>query len=203
MSIFGGCQRVHWEKAKGTIKQNIEYCSKKETRAPGAEPWTHKVVIPTVLKTVTFDELRPWQQTLVHSMKTPQQRFARHVHWRYDTGNQGKSIVTTHLIDHEGALVCGGKQADIFHMIAKYVEKHGPGLPTVVFDLTRTHQNYVSYSAIESILNGYFFSGKFDSEMVRFNPPRLLVFANYTPKIGALTVDRWDIRPIELDDGKC
>ena len=195
--------RIHWEKAKGTLKQNITYCSKDDTRAPGTVPWTWKIVIPARLNTVTYAELRPWQKLLVDSMKTPQQKFARHVHWRFDDGKQGKSIVTQHVIDHEGALVCGGKQADIFYMIAQWVQKHGPGLPLVVFDLTRTHQNYVSYTAIESILNGYFFSGKFEATMVRFNPPRLLVFANYPPKLGALTPDRWDIRRIALSDGEC
>ena len=29
---------AHWEKAKGDVKANIDYCTKQETRVPGTEP---------------------------------------------------------------------------------------------------------------------------------------------------------------------
>ena len=44
---------------------------------------------------------------------------------------------------------------------------------------------------MEAIKNGCFFSGKYESGMVRFNSPHILVFANEPPERTKLSQDRW------------
>lgn len=54
-------------------------------------------------------------------------------------------------------------------------------------------ENYVSYEAIESVKDGIFFSGKYESGMTIFNQPHIICFANFAPDIGKMSSDRWKI----------
>lgn len=71
-----------------------------------------------------------------------------------------------------------------------------PDLKMVIFDLERRQENFVSYSAMEQVKNGCFFSSKYESEIVVFNYVHVVVFANFAPDLQALSADRWNITNI-------
>lgn len=80
-----------------------------------------------------------------------------------------------------------------------------PWVPKVcVFHYTRAVENYVSYEALEAIKDGIFFSTKYESGMVVFDSPHVVVFANFPPDRTQLSADRWRITnigiPILSDD---
>lgn len=155
------------------------------------------VKIPMALAKVTIEMLRPEQREIA-SLFTEREDplFGRKIYWFYETqGNWGKSILTTYMIDQLEATEVSGKGADVLCGIATLVEKHGECPPIVIYDIPRSiGPEYVSYTSIEKIKDGKFFSGKYESGMVRFNKPHIICFANEPPSISKLSRDRWVIR---------
>jgi len=139
--------------------------------------------------------LRDWQEKLV---KHVEEQNDRQVTWVIDPkGNSGKSWLANWLYVHKGAfIVDGGKQADIAHAYDCQ--------EWVVFDYTRSQEEYINYQVIESFKNGRIFSPKYDSAMKIFKPAKLIVFANWAPDYKALSEDRWDIMDMsaETDEAK-
>lgn len=88
-----------------------------------------------------------------------------------------------------GALVVSGKASDIKCAIAGMKIKP----EVVIFCCPRNSEGYISYDALEQVKDGMFFSGKYESEMVLFNNPHVIVFANFAPDLAKLSVDRWKI----------
>lgn len=87
------------------------------------------------------------------------------------------------------AIYVQGKASDIKAAIVAMAVK-----PTIViFGLPRSMEDYVSYEAIESVKDGIFFSGKYESGMCLFKPPHILIFANFMPDESKLSSDRWRI----------
>lgn len=128
--------------------------------------------------------LREWQAEVVDRLE---KQDDRKVLWVQDTeGNLGKSWLANWLVVNKGAyLVEGGKRTDIAH--AYNYEK------TVVFDYTRSQEEQVNYSIIESFKNGRIFAPKYESKMKIFNAAKVLALSNFEPDITKLSDDRWDI----------
>ena len=95
------------------------------------------------------------------------------------------------MVDQMNAICVGGKAADAKCIIASVVQKTGECPPIVIIDIPRCNGGFVSYQAIESIKNGIMVSTKYESGMVRFNKPHLLIFANEPPNMEKLSKDRW------------
>jgi hypothetical protein len=105
-------------------------------------------------------------------------------------GNSGKSHFATHYHAKTSYYITGGKAADIFYGY-QYEE-------VVFFDLARMKQEYVQYDVMENFKNGQFYSTKYECKVVKFAVPHVVVFANFQPDRLMLSVDRWDIRVINL-----
>lgn len=71
-----------------------------------------------------------------------------------------------------------------------------------IFDFARTVENFVSYEALETIKNGIYFSGKYESKTVVRNCPHVLVFSNFLPHMESLSLDRWNITEIKKEKQK-
>ena len=60
--------------------------------------------------------------------------------------------------------------------------------------------NEPCYSALEAITDGTAISGKYQSEVVRFKTPNVvIVFSNVDPDVMQLSRDRWQIFNIAKD----
>lgn len=181
---------IHWEKAKKNAYVNAKYCSK-----DGDFVCKNLNIKEMTLATIDWDILKPWQRAISALFAASEDpRFGRNIYWFWEPhGNLGKSILSAHLVDHRGAIMVGGRRSDALCAVATFVKTKGHGPRMVIFDIPRANHAGVSYAAIESIKNGLFFSGKYESGMVRFNRPHIAVFSNYPPVPGDLSHDRWKI----------
>ncbi len=189
---------IHWGdkfgkpcKAKMPTIVGINYCSKDGTYK------CYKCSKPRPLATLTYDMLRPYQKEIADRYKDFEDPlFGREIHWYWEgQGNWGKSVLCKYMVDNMDALVVSGKTADIFCGIQQRIEA-GKDIPIVILDVPRTSLDYINYQAIEKVKDGCFFSGKYESGMVRFNSPHILVFANERPSTEEMSADRWVIEKL-------
>ena len=69
--------------------------------------------------------------------------------------------------------------------------------PRVVFiDIPRTSKGHVSYQGIEELKNGCCYSTKYESGMLLFEPPHVVVFANDPPQEGMFSADRLHVHEL-------
>lgn len=177
-----GDNAVHLEHARNWAACK-QYSKKNETRVKG--PWSHNTVWIDVIKELNF-----WQQELYNTlMCKPDPRI---IYWFYDSrGNKGKSAFSKYCGIMLNAVICNnGGFSDIAYSI--------PDNPNIViFDLPRTIEGRVNYSAIEKCKDGAIFSAKYESRMKFFNPPHVVIFANFYPDTSAMSSDRWVIMNLD------
>ena len=188
---FSDCQKSK----KSNWKALVTYCSKECNKIIHSAG----IVIPKPIVKMTYDMLREDQKRITDLfVEDEDPLFGRKVYWFWEKeGCWGKSIVCKYMIDNMGAFVVQGKNNDILCGISAYIEKFGDCPRVVIFDIPRVNDNHISYQAIESLKNGFFFSGKYESGMVRFNSPHILVFANEEPEDYNLSKDRWIIEELK------
>lgn len=67
----------------------------------------------------------------------------------------------------------------------------------IVYDVPRTTADFISYTALESLKNGCFFSGKYEGGQVLMPHPHVVVFANQRPDESKMSADRWKLYYID------
>jgi len=184
-SLFN-IDQIHWEKCKSP-KASIAYCSKSDTST--GQRWTN-LNLPKPLKIIT--ELYQWQKDIVEIIKKEPDN--RSIYWYWESvGGIGKTQFCKYLVVHHNAIILGGKGADCKYAIIKYEEKHGVYPELIIYDVSRSTNDYISYDSLESIKNGLFFSNKYESAQVIMNSPHLICFANEEPDTSKMSADRWKI----------
>lgn len=186
---YVGIPEIHWEKCRSP-KNAIAYCSDEQKRK--GEIWSN-LPIQKPLKLIT--ELRQWQQNTLELLeKEPDDRT---IYWIWDEhGGTGKSVFAKYLCATKNAIILSGKGSDMKYGIISYIEKHGAAPDIIVIDIPRSNLNFLSYTGIEEIKNGCFFSPKYESGMCLFNCPHVVCFANERPVIEYMSEDRWKIKNI-------
>lgn len=181
-------REIHWEGVKD-LRKAIKYCCKEDTRVSG--PWSKGIKIP---KSLNIIEPRGWQKELVEELK--QEADDRTIIWYYDkNGGQGKTVLSKYLVVKMNAIVVSGKASDIKYAVGKTLDS-GKEMEIVIFLFPRSVEEYVSYDAIESVKDGIFFNGKYESGMHVFPSPHVVCFANFKPDLEKLSIDRWDVRTL-------
>lgn len=196
--------KIHWEVCK-SLKDAVEYCTKVETRAgEGIEKKDETIVVDPLLNKT----MRDWQNNLLTILeKKPDDRKIIWIHDEF--GNSGKTSLAKHLcIKHpDETLYLSGGPSNCKYGIMSFLYTKSKGkwvrnervLKTVIFDFTRSVEERVSYQALEEIKNGIFFNTKYETMMVMYNCPHVVVFANFSPDESKLSSDRWLIVNIEED----
>lgn len=161
------------------------YCSKLETREEG--PWDHKSMFLNPKYQLQTASLYAWQKEVLSWLK--EEPDDRHITWIYDTiGGAGKSKLVLYAVDNLNATRFNtGNASDI--AFAYKTET------IVCFDFQRAKE-HVNYSTMEDLKNGHLFSGKYESVAKRFNPPHVIVFANWLPEFKSMSLDRWIVYKI-------
>lgn len=185
-------KRIHWEKMKGTVLDNIKYCSKSETKNgdcyyKGCKPFKE---VTAILK----EDFYEWEVSLLDIIqKCDSDRI---IHWVYEkTGGVGKSCFCKWLGIHEQAVICSGKASDMKYMITQRYAQ-GDSTDLILFDVPRRRLNHVSYEGIEEIKNGFFCSSKYETTMTIMNSPTIVIFANEEPDYQSVSLDRWRVYQI-------
>lgn len=177
---------IHWEITK-QIGPSIAYSSKEATRY--GKQWVKGMNIPEPIKVI---EPYGWQLQVLDIIK--QEPDERTIHWFWEpVGNVGKTALTKYLyIKHNATPLCGSPK-DIYHIMSKSKNRR-----IFVLDVPRCKADTVNYNLIESIKNGMVVSGKYESCVLAFNCPHVIVFANEEPNREQLSADRWNIVRILL-----
>lgn len=172
----------------------IEYCQKAET-STGVK-FLHGFP-PKIKDPLDGKELHYWQKDILKYIEDPVKE--REILWIVDPkGAKGKTSLAKHIcIKNKAALyICGGSK-DAKHGVATFMcDKKGNivnPLEVAIFDFTRSNDGFVSYQAIEEIKNGIFFTTKYESKQMIFNPPHVICFSNFEPDKSKLSEDRWKI----------
>lgn len=191
-NIFPKC---HLQEARNW-KNVKKYSSKSDTRKEGTKTITERKKIKDPLE---GRELYPFQKEVLEILETPADD--RTVHWFWEPeGCTGKtSLVKSICINNpEDCIFLNGKAADMKCAIAKMMED-GPAPRIVLLGLPRTAEDYTGslYQGLEEIKDGMFFSGKYESKMVLFDSPHVMVFANWEPCLEKLSADRWKVVEIK------
>ena len=145
-------------------------------------------------------ELREWQKELFDIIKTPSDR---QVVWvRGTKGNEGKTWFQKYVQSVYGCvrvavLDLKGKTSDVLHALRK--------LPLSTVDIfffndSRSDDGNHNYSILEHVKDGLATATKFNSDILRFrNPNIVVVFSNTSPVMRNLSNDRWKILNIRND----
>jgi len=195
LNLFG-IKAMHWEKAKGLKADNLQYCSKEDKNA-----WTYGCRIKKPLKTLREDQLYKWQKDICEELdKDPNNRD---ILWYWSVeGGVGKTQFCKYLSHTRGAICLHGKGSDQRNGVISYMENNDGCAPEIILvPIPRSQASqYVSYGALESLKDMYFYSGKYEGGMVNENSPHLIVFANEPPDESQMSADRWRIVQICPED---
>ena len=146
-------------------------------------------------------ELRPWQNALFQLIQQPSRR---EIIWvKGVRGNEGKTWFQNYI---QSLFGCGrvaqldlkAKTASALHALRKFP------LATIdvfFFNVTRAI-NYETccYDVLELVKDGMATASKFNSEVIRFRTPNVVVvFSNHDPDVKQMSKDRWKIYYITKD----
>jgi len=107
------------------------------------------------------------------------------------------------FVKHKVLVVNGGKYADICNIA---FNTNWDITTMVIFDLPRTNEGKISYSALEKIKDGFITNTKYETGAIAFNKPHVVVFANFPPDLTSrdgnltLSADKWITYEIGVDD---
>lgn len=147
--------------------------------------WAKEVFMASRPKPSCGITLWKWQQNLADELD--QEPHTRSIIWYHDSiGNTGKSTLAKWLIANKDTIVAEGKKADVLYGYQ--------GERIVIFDLSRSTEEYTPYDTIEKLKNGVYFNTKYESGMRVYDQPHVVVFANFAPDQTKMSADRWDIR---------
>lgn len=176
----------------------LNYGTKDRSRIPGGKRF-HMGFVPKreIKNPMQGKVLKEWQLEINSLIE--EEADDRTINWYYDfEGGQGKTTWCKGLcIERPNeVLYLSGKGTDVKYGVKTFIDNEENDLKVCIFDFTRTTENYISYEALEAIKNGLFYNSKYESEMVVFNAPHVIVFANFEPDVNKLSKDRWRIREI-------
>jgi hypothetical protein len=179
-------------------KASVKYCSKTDSRVEG--PWAYNCEAGPEEYTFKLEKPYEWQQDIINICSGPVD--PRKIYWIYcREGGSGKTALTKHLCMNNKAIFVSGKAADVKAAVASMPTKP----PIVIFGVPRSAEKAdgdqcVSWDAIETVKDGMFFSGKYESGMVLMAPPHMFIFANFPPDESKLSKDRWIIKNLGKDE---
>lgn len=146
---------------------------------------------------------RPWQAELLREINEKCEDD-RSIIWYYDPpGKGGKTVFCRHAAKwNQNTFV--STHCDAYHIATTLQNRELTGAPLncVMINLPRTMEcanNKKLYEGLENIKDGLITSQKFNGETLVFDPPHVIVFSNFRPKINNLSLDRWKIRQINQD----
>lgn len=187
---------VHWEKARGTKKQNLTYCTKEGKATVSGMEDLNEVLANEVLASYLSITWKPWQSEILALLDVAADN--RSINWYWDAdGNSGKSFICKYIFVKYRAIIADGKKDNVFNQILTSVVEHKIRPNVIILDIPRHNREYINYGVIEQIKNGLIYSGKYEGGALAFPSPHIFIFANFEPELHKLSVDRWRIKHID------
>ncbi len=171
--------KIHWEPTRNE-ETSFTYCMKEGQYFTNIKDDTVTTVEPI------FNE---FQKDIIKLVDSKADGTTVNWYWE-ETGGFGKSFISKYVIENYNAIVVSGKESDIFHQIAKR-EEEDLRTDVVIIDIPLCSTGHISYKALEGILNGLIYSGKYEGFQCTFEPPHVIVFSNEEPDKSKFTKRRW------------
>jgi hypothetical protein len=192
-SVFN-CDRIHWEKAKGSAADNLSYCSK-----DGEVVLTKGFPKPLKLIGDSKRPLKPYQSDIID--KITEEPDDRSILWFYGPKNIGKTQLLKLLCAKYNTYILPASKR---HALSQVYKSHEE---TDVYAINLTadesaYQSHELFSIIEAVKDGMF-SASFGTEcngMCLFNEKHILIMANKSPDWSKTEIDRKRFLIYEIDD---
>ncbi len=190
-TIYKNRRDIHWEVARGTLKQNLIYTMKEKNYV------SKGFKVPKCPKTIVPDY--EWEIELLKKLKEEPDDRTLFWYWSY-RGKTGKSQFAKYLCLRHQALIVYGAGRDCMQGVVGFFESTGSYPEIIVVDLPRNYNIHrFNYTIIEQLKNGLFFSPKYEGAMCIFDSPHIVIFSNDEPETDGIkmSVDKWDIVNID------
>lgn len=155
----------------------------------------------TFIKEPKWHTPMEWQQRIIDDISKPPNN--RSIIWIFDNdGLAGKSsfidYVEYYFPDKSRTITQLGDSYHGATLIKNEIE--GWTGDTIFIDLARSQNSDKIYPVLEDIKNGRISTLKYQGKTIRFHTCHVVVFANFLPKLEAMSMDRWDIRHVKKPD---
>lgn len=193
MSKFPLCDRIHWERARATLKANMDYCSKEHD-------FFFSLGLPRPVSYISESDMYPYQ-LMVRDIVT-EEPDDRTIHWFYGGKNIGKTKILKWL--------CGMRMACVIptskrHALSQVYKTH-EDCDIYCMNLTADESKYQCndmFSILEAIKDEMF-SAAFGTEcngMCLTNTKHVIIMANEPPDLNKteIDIDRFKVYNINKD----
>lgn len=145
----------------------------------------------------------PWQADILHILEVPTVPVLvaphdRRVNWVYDyRGGKGKSVLVQMILRKysDTAVLC------ISSSYKRVVEAMVATQHVVMMDLPRAYpMDKFQYDSLELIKNGAGARLMYNPETKYWRTPHLIVFSNARPDLSKLTIDRWNVLDLSVNN---
>lgn len=188
---------IHWEKAKGSRSENIEYCSKEgnvESASTLKPP--RQIVFPETIGKLD------WQNEILEIIKTDPDDRTIYWYWSHE-GSMGKTTFTKYLCVKHNACLVSGKGNDVRNGVLTWFKAFDQYPELCIFPIPRTFDTtYLSYEALENIKDACFYSGKYEGGPVTGPCPHVFIFANVPPVCDEEFMKRIKVVNIDTEEFK-
>lgn len=187
-SVFSKVDRIHWEKARGTLEDNMAYCTKEAELS-------FRIGVPRVPRIYSYTDLFPEQRAVVDYLQTePDERTICVVCAGY---GKGKTSLARHLMWHERAMILTTTRR---HSLAVVLQNQDRSI--FMFDLTADESEDLPsefFELLESLKNGIFCSGFMKhTAPCLIAHPHIVIFSNYKPDGWCTNMDKSRFKIFEL-----
>ena len=194
-----GYNKIHWEPLRNW-KAAYEYCQKDGVVCKNIVPkskkptWQEQMRI-NVMQSYDGVEWRDWQRDCIRIVESElESRDDRVIHWFHESsGNVGKTFLAKYLVAKFEAIIVSGKGTDVLNQVKCRCEAEKE-VNVVVCNITRSVEEYVSYSVLEQLKDGLMYSGKYEGGQILLDKaPVIICFANCEPNYEKMSADRWHV----------
>lgn len=186
-------KRIHWEKCKGTEKENIRYCCKDGSYDKSFPDTIHEKLLKSYSTVIWKD----WQKRIIDICDSSPDSRTFNWFWESD-GNVGKSFLSKYLFLKYKAIIADGKKDNVFNQVNVWTQDNKDESPRVIIlNIPRHNLEFINYGMLEQLKNGLIYSGKYEGGCLAFESPHIIIFANEYPHTHKISEDRWNIIEIE------
>lgn len=190
--------RLHLEKANGTRKQNIIYCSKDNNYITNFNMNLYidknSYLLNLEYNNITWNNFQKDILNIIDNNKP----HNRKINWYYEKkGNVGKSFLCKYIsLKYKNVIISEGKKDNIYNQVLTLLNNENYDITKriiILLDISRHNLDYINYGCIESLKNGCFYSGKYEGGNCIYPIPFVFIFSNEEPDLYKWSKDRYNI----------
>lgn len=180
-SVFNEMDTIHWSKARGSLQQNIEYCTKETDLY-------FRIGVPRTPRVYSYQDLFPEQRMVVDFLQTePDDRSIGVVSAGYA---KGKTSLARHIVYHLNGVILPSTKRHALSVARSYPDRY-----IFLIDLSAEESSEPQtefFEMIESLKNGLYCSafGTKGTGCHIADFPHVLIFSNYPSHGWCTDIDK-------------